>query len=285
MTNLKIAIQKSGRLNEDSLTLLKECGISVNNGRDQLMAQASNFQLEVLYLRNSDIPQYVKDGVADIAIIGDNTEREKKTGIVHVLDLGFSRCRLSIAVPRSMEFTDLSDLQGKKIATSYPNSLKDFLTEKGFEAEIHEISGSVEIAPNIGLADAICDLVSSGSTLFKNGLQEVYKIFESEAILVANPCLEGEKRVLLDQFVFRIKAVLAAKNSKYILLNAPETALDRICALLPGMKSPTVLPLKEKGWVSVHSVVNENKFWEVIGSLKEAGAEGILIIPIEKMIL
>ena len=244
MTNLKIAIQKSGRLNEDSLTLLKECGISVNNGRDQLMAQASNFQLEVLYLRNSDIPQYVKDGVADIAIIGDNTEREKKTGIVHVLDLGFSRCRLSIAVPRSMEFTDLSDLQGKKIATSYPNSLKDFLTEKGIEAEIHEISGSVEIAPNIGLADAICDLVSSGSTLFKNGLQEVYKIFESEAILVANPCLEGEKRVLLDQFVFRIKAVLAAKNSKYILLNAPETALDRICALLPGMKSPTVLPLK-----------------------------------------
>lgn len=285
MTNLKIAIQKSGRLNEDSLTLLKECGISVNNGKDQLMAQASNFQLEVLYLRNSDIPQYVKDGVADVAIIGDNTEKEKKTGIMHVLDLGFSRCRLSIAVPKNAVFSGLTDLQGKKIATSYPNSLKDFLTENGIEAEIHEISGSVEIAPNIGLADAICDLVSSGSTLFKNGLKEVYKIFESEAILAANPYLEGEKRALLDQLVFRIKAVLAAKNSKYILLNAPEPAFDRICALLPGMKSPTVMPLKEPGWVSVHSVVNETKFWEVIGSLKKAGAEGILIIPIEKMVL
>lgn len=285
MTNLKIAVQKSGRLNEDSLTLLKECGISINNGKEQLMAQASNFRMEVLYLRNSDIPQYVKDGVADIAIIGDNTEKEKKAGIKNLLDLGFSKCRLSIAVPKSVDFKDLSYLQGKKIATSYPNSLKDFLTENNIEAEVHEISGSVEIAPNIGLADAICDLVSSGSTLFKNGLKEVYKIFDSQAILVANPNLSEEKKELLDQLIFRIKAVLASKNNKYILLNAPEEALEQICALLPGMKSPTVMPLKEKGWVTVHSVVNENKFWEVIGRLREAGAEGILIVPIEKMIL
>lgn len=285
MTNLKIAVQKSGRLNEDSLTLLKECGISINNGKDQLMAQASNFQLEVLYLRNTDIPQYVRDGVADIAIIGDNTEKEKKTGIVNVLNLGFSKCRLSIAVPKAVEFEDIRWLQGKRIATSYPNSLKDFLTEHNIEAEIHEISGSVEIAPNIGLADAICDLVSTGSTLFKNGLKEVYKIFESQAILVANPRLSDEKKALLDQLIFRIKAVLASKYNKYILLNAPEEALDTICGLLPGMKSPTIIPLRERGWVSVHSVVNENEFWEVIGKLKQAGAQGILIVPIEKMIL
>lgn len=248
------------------------------------MAQASNFRLEVLYLRNADIPQYVRDGVADIAIIGDNTEREKKTGIRHVLDLGFSRCRLSIAVPKDVDFGGLSDLQGKKIATSYPNSLKDFLTEHHIEAEIHEISGSVEIAPNIGLADAICDLVSSGSTLFKNGLKEVYRIFDSQAVLVAHPALPAEKQDLLEQLVFRIQAVLAAKNSKYILLNAPEAALDEICALLPGMRSPTMMPLREKGWFSLHSVVNENAFWEVIGQLKKAGAEGILVVPIEKMI-
>lgn len=282
MTNLKIAVQKSGRLSEDSLTLLKECGISLNVGKDQLIAQASNFQLEVLYLRNSDIPQYVRDGIADIAIIGDNTEKEKKTGIVPVLDLGFSRCRLSIAVPRAVEFKDLSYLQGKKIATSYPNTLKDFLTEHAIEAEIHEISGSVEIAPNIGLSDAICDVVSTGSTLVKNGLKEVYKIFESQAILAANPNLETEKKDILDQLVFRIKAVLASKNSKYILLNTPEKVLDEVCALLPGMKSPTIMPLRQKGWVSVHSVVQENEFWEVIGKLKAVGAEGILIIPIEK---
>lgn len=285
MTNLKIAVQKSGRLSEDSLTLLKECGISLNVGKDQLIAQASNFQLEVLYLRNSDIPQYVRDGIADIAIIGDNTEKEKKTGIVPVLDLGFSRCRLSIAVPRAVEFKDLSYLQGKKIATSYPNTLKDFLTEHAIEAEIHEISGSVEIAPNIGLSDAICDVVSTGSTLVKNGLKEVYKIFESQAILAANPNLETEKKDILDQLVFRIKAVLASKNSKYILLNTPEKVLDEVCALLPGMKSPTIMPLRQKSWVSVHSVVQENEFWEVIGKLKAVGAEGILIIPIEKMIL
>lgn len=285
MTSLKIAVQKSGRLNEESLTLLKECGISINNGKDQLMAQASNFPMEVLYLRNTDIPQYVKDGVADIAIIGDNTEKEKKTGIENVLNLGFSKCRLSIAVPKSVDFKDISYLQGKKIATSYPTSLRDFLEENQIKAEIHEISGSVEIAPNIGLADAICDLVSTGSTLFKNGLKEVYKIFESQAILVANPDLCPEKKALLDQLLFRIKAVLASKCNKYILLNAPERSLDQICGLLPGMKSPTIIPLREKGWYSVHSVVNENAFWDVIGRLKDAGAEGILIVPIEKMIL
>ena len=285
MTNLKIAIQKSGRLNEDSLTLLKECGISINNGKDQLMAQASNFPLEVLYLRNSDIPQYVKDGIADIAIIGDNTEKEKKTGILNVLELGFSKCRLSIAVPKNVDFQDISWLKGKKIATSYPYSLKDFLAENNIEAEIHEISGSVEIAPNIGLADAICDLVSTGSTLFKNGLKEVYPIFNSQAILVANTKLTSEKKALLDQLIFRIKAVLSSKYNKYILLNAPKASLEEICRLLPGMKSPTIMPLKEKGWVSLHSVVNENEFWEVIGKLKNAGAEGILIVPIEKMVL
>lgn len=285
MENLKIAIQKSGRLNEESLTLLKECGISINNGKDQLMAQASNFPLEVLYLRNSDIPQYVKDGVADIAIIGDNTEVEKKTGIRNVLNLGFSKCRLSIAVPKSVDFQGLSYLQGKKIATSYPQSLRDFLDANNIQAEIHEISGSVEIAPNIGLADAICDLVSTGSTLFKNGLKEVYTMFESQAILAASPQLSPEKKAILEQLVFRIKAVLASKCNKYILLNAPEKSLDKICSLLPGMKSPTIIPLREKGWVSVHSVVNENAFWDVIGGLKEAGAEGILIVPIEKMIL
>ena len=285
MVNLKIAIQKSGRLHDESLMLLRECGISIDNGRDQLLAQASNFNLEVLYLRNSDIPQYVRDGVVDIAIIGSNTMAEKKTGIEEVLRLGFSRCRLSIAVPKNVEFPGIAWLDGKRIATSYPNSLKDFLTGRGISGEIHEISGSVEIAPNIGLADAICDIVSSGSTLFKNGLKEVYKILDSEAVVAANPGLPPEKKALLDQLVFRIRAVQSSKNNKYILLNAPEASLERICELLPGMKSPTVLPLAEPGWVSVHSVVRENDFWEVVGALKEAGAQGILVVPIEKMII
>ena len=284
MVNLKIAIQKSGRLSEDSLMLLKECSISINDGKEQLMAQSCNFPLEVLYLRNADIPQYVKDGVADIAIIGSNTDKETKTGIVSVQKLGFSRCRLSIAVPKSVSFEGLSWLQGKRIATSYPNTLNDFLQENNIKAEIHEISGSVEIAPSIGLADAICDIVSSGSTLLKNGLKEVYTVFESEAVIVANPNLSAEKQQILNQLIFRIKSVLSSKNRKYILLNAPEKSLDEICKLIPGMKSPTIMPLNEPGWVSLHSVVNENKFWEVIGKLKEAGAEGILVIPIEKMI-
>lgn len=281
---LKVAIQKSGRLNEESLELLKECGISINNGKDQLMAQASNFPLEVLYLRNSDIPHYVEDGVVDLAIIGENTVIEKRADVSKLLDLGFSGCRVSIAIPKSEEFAGLEWLQGKKIATSYPNTLNDFLQQNNIQAEAHVITGSVEIAPGIGLADAICDIVSSGSTLFKNGLAEVYTLFKSTAFLVANPNLDEEKRVLVEQLIFRIKAVLAAKCSKYILLNAPEEKLEEICRVLPGVKSPTVMPLRMKGWYSLHSVVNENQFWESIGALRAAGAEGILVVPIEKMI-
>lgn len=284
MMKLKVAIQKSGRLNEESLELLKECGISINNGKDQLMAQASNFPLEVLYLRNSDIPHYVEDGVVDLAIIGENTVIEKRADVSKLLDLGFSGCRVSIAIPKSEEFTGLEWLQGKKIATSYPNTLNDFLQQNNIQAEAHVITGSVEIAPGIGLADAICDIVSSGSTLFKNGLTEVYTLFKSTAFLVANPNLDEEKRVLVEQLIFRIKAVLAAKCNKYILLNAPEEKLEEICRVLPGVKSPTVMPLRMKGWYSLHSVVNENQFWESIGALRAAGAEGILVVPIEKMI-
>lgn len=284
MVKLKVAIQKSGRLNEDSLELLKECGISINNGKEQLMAQASNFPLEVLYLRNSDIPHYVEDGVVDVAIIGENTIIEKRANVLKLLDLGFSGCRVSIAIPKSEEFTGLEWLQGKKIATSYPNTLNDFLQQNNIQAEAHVITGSVEIAPGIGLADAICDIVSSGSTLFKNGLTEVYTLFKSTAVLVANPNLDEEKRMLLEQLMFRIKAVLAAKCNKYILLNAPEDKLEEICRVLPGVKSPTVMPLRMKGWYSLHSVVNENRFWESIGALRAAGAEGILVVPIEKMI-
>ena len=282
--NLKIALQKSGRLNEDSIKLLKECGISINNGKDQLMAQSSNFPLDVLYLRNGDIPQYVRDGVADIAIIGDNTETEKQTGIINMIDLGFSKCRLCIAIPKDVEFTGLEWLQGKRIATSYPVSLQQFLDANNIKAEIHIISGSVEIAPNIGLADAICDLVSTGSTLFKNGLIEVYTILQSQAVLFANPNLSNEKKAILDKLIFRINSVMAAKSAKYIMLNAPDSSLDDICALLPGAKSPTIVPLQRKGWVSIHSVVTEKKFWDIIDKLKELNAEGILILPIEKMI-
>ncbi len=284
MVKLKVATQKSGRLNEDSLELLKECGISINNGKEQLMAQASNFPLEVLYLRNSDIPHYVEDGVVDVAIIGENTIIEKRANVLKLLDLGFSGCRVSIAIPKSEEFTGLEWLQGKKIATSYPNTLNDFLQQNNIRAEAHVITGSVEIAPGIGLADAICDIVSSGSTLFKNGLTEVYTLFKSTAVLVANPNLDEEKRTLLEQLMFRIKAVLAAKCNKYILLNAPEDKLEEICRVLPGVKSPTVMSLRMKGWYSLHSVVNENRFWESIGALRAAGAEGILVVPIEKMI-
>lgn len=284
MMKLKVAIQKSGRLNEESLELLKECGISINNGKDQLMAQASNFPLEVLYLRNSDIPHYVEDGVVDVAIIGENTVIEKRANVSRLLDLGFSGCRVSIAIPKSEVFTGLEWLRGKRIATSYPNTLNDFLQQNDIRAEAHVITGSVEIAPGIGLADAICDIVSSGSTLFKNGLTEVYTLFKSTAVLVANPDLDDEKRVLVEQLIFRIKAVLAAKCNKYILLNAPEEKLEEICRVLPGVKSPTVMPLRMKGWYSLHSVVNENRFWESIGALRAAGAEGILVVPIEKMI-
>lgn len=284
MAKLKIAIQKSGRLHEQSMALLRECGISIDNGGDQLVAQSSNFPLEVLYLRNADIPQYVEDSVADVAIVGSNMLEECPTANVRLLGLGFSRCRLSIAVPRQTDFPGIGWLQGRRIATSYPNSLRKFLAANDIQADIHRISGSVEIAPGIGLADAVCDLVSSGSTLLKNGLKEVYTLLRSEAVLVANPEIEAEKQAVLDQLMFRIRSTLAARTNKYILLNAPEDRVGEICALIPGMRSPTMLPLREPGWVSLHSVVNEDAFWEVIGALKAAGAEGILVVPIEKMV-
>lgn len=283
-TRLQIAVQKSGRLLEGSLELLKECGIRVDNGKDQLKAPAGNFPLDVLYLRNSDIPQYVQDGVADLAIIGENTVQEKQRQAEMVLPLGFSKCRLSIAVPKEVDYPGKEYLNGKRIATSYPNSLRQFLESNGLDAEIHEISGSVEIAPNIGLADAICDLVSSGSTLFKNGLEEKEVILKSEAWLVACPGLSPEKKAILDQLLFRIKAVLKARYNKYLLMNAPNHRIGEIVSILPGMKSPTVMPLAESGWSSIHTVIEEGRFWEIIGQLKDAGAQGILVIPIEKMI-
>jgi ATP phosphoribosyltransferase len=282
---LKIAIQKSGRLYEESVKLLKECGIELNNGNKQLKAVAYNFPIEIYFLRDDDIPQYVYDGVADIGIVGENVLLEKNKDIDLVHRLGFGRCRLSIAVPKSMQFNTISDLEGLKIATTYAGILQRYLDEKNIVAEIHEISGSVEIAPGIGLADAICDLVSSGSTLFTNGLKEVEVILQSEAVLVANKALSKENYDILQKLLLRINAVKTAGNNKYILLNAPDHQLKNISALLPGMKSPTIVPLSEKGWSSVQSVVNENDFWEVIEKLKTFEAQGIIVLPIEKMII
>ena len=282
---LKIAVQKSGRLYDSSIRLLKECGIELNNGNKELKTTAFNFPLEVYFLRDDDIPQYVFDGVADIGIVGENVLLEKGKNISLVNRLGFSKCRLSIAIPKGIAYNTVSDLNGLKIATSYSRLLQNFLNEKNIDAEIHEISGSVEIAPGIGLADAICDLVSSGSTLFTNGLKEIEVVLQSEAVLVANNNLSESKKEILDKLLLRINAVKTAKNSKYILMNAPDHQLKNIAALLPGMKSPTIVPLVEKGWSSVQSVVNENDFWEVIEKLKEFGAEGILVVPIEKMIV
>lgn len=281
---IRIAVQKSGRLLEDSQNLLKECGIKINNGKDQLKADAYNFPAEIFFLRNADIPQYIEDGVADIAILGENTVIEKEKSLDLVLPLGFSKCRLSIALPKGSLYSGIKDLDGKKIATSYPNSLQNFLALKGIQADIHEISGSVEIAPNIGLADAICDLVSSGSTLFKNGLEEKEVLLKSEAWLVARKNLPDATQQIFDQLTFRIKSVLAAKNNKYLLMNAPNDAITKITNILPGMKSPTVMPLAIQGWSSIHTVIPEDRFWELIEALKQAGAEGILVIPIEKMI-
>ena len=282
---IKIAIQKSGRLNIDSLEILKKCGISIDNGKDQLKAAARNFPLEVLYLRNGDIPQYLRDGVVDLAIIGENLIHEKGKGIETIERLGFSKCRVSIALPKEVEFNNIKQLDGKRIATSYPNTVKRFFEENGIAADIHIINGSVEIAPNIGLADAICDIVSSGSTLFKNNLKEVVKIMESEAVLVQAPNLSPEKNKLIEKLRFRLRAVLRAKKSKYILLNAPNDKIEQISNILPVLKSPTVLPLSQKGWSSLHSVIDEGSFWDVIDALKEAGAEDILVCPIEKMVL
>ena len=286
MERLKIAIQKSGRLNEDSLQILKECGISISNGLDQLRSTVSNFPMEILYLRNSDIPQYLIDGVVDIAIIGENLLIEKDQGALEVLErLSFSKCRVSIAVPKTFSYNNIRDLQGKKIATSYPNTLNMFLREKGVEAELHQISGSVEIAPNIGLADAICDIVSSGSTLFKNNLKEVEVISKSEAVLAVSPLINEAKKDILKKLQFRIQSVLKARNYKYILMNVPNKKIEKVIEILPGMRSPTVLPLAEEGWSSIHTVIEKNKFWEVIDELQELGAEGILVAPIEKMVL
>jgi ATP phosphoribosyltransferase len=284
-TRLKIAVQKSGRLLDDSLSLLKECGIKIDNGKGQLRAPSSNFPIDVLYLRNSDIPQYVQDGVADIGIIGENTMVEKQKQIEKVIPLGFSRCRLSIAVPKNTSYSGVSFLNGKRIATSYPNSLQQFLEAQNIEADIHEISGSVEIAPNIGLADAVCDLVSSGSTLFKNGLEEKDIILKSEACIVKNPALSEEKLLILNQLQFRIQSVLKARKNKYILMNAPNDSINAIIEILPGIKSPTVMPLAGGGWSSIHTVIEEKRFWEIIDKLRAAGAQGILVAPIEKMII
>lgn len=281
---IRIAIQKSGRLNQESLALLKNCGISIDNGKDQLKAAARNFPVEVFYLRNGDIPQYLRDGVVDLAILGSNTLVEKGTDLEILEQLGFSKCKVSIAIPKGDQFNDITDLNGKRIATSYPNTVKTFLAENNLSADLHIINGSVEIAPNIGLADAICDIVSSGSTLFKNNLKEAIKILDSEAVLVQSPKIEAGIVQDIDTLRFRIQAVLRAKQSRYILLNAPNEKIEEISSILPVLKSPTVLPLAKDGWSSLHSVINAGDFWEVIDQLKLAGAEDILVCPIEKMV-
>ena len=285
MNTLKIAIQKSGRLHDESIQILKHCGISVYNGNDQLKVTASNFPLEVYYLRNSDIPQYLIDGVVDIAIVGDNLLVEKGANIQIAEKLGFSKCKVSVAVPKSFEYNSIQDLNGLRVATSYPKTVIDYFSSKGISVDIHQISGSVEIAPNIGLSDAIVDIVSSGSTLFKNGLKEVEVILKSEAVLAVSPKISNDSKVILEKLQFRIQSVLRSRKSKYILMNVPNDKISEISKILPVLKSPTVMPLAEEGWSSVHSVIDEDQFWEVIDQLKASGAEGILVCPIEKMVL
>ena len=285
MNKLKIAIQKNGRLSENSKKLLEECGIKFSNGTSVLKTTAQNFPVEVLFLRDDDIPQYVEQQVADIGILGENVVFEKNKDVSIIEQLGFANCRLSLAIPKEDTYPGLGYFMNKKVATSYPKLLSDFFKKNKITVEIEEISGSVEIAPGIGLADAVCDIVSSGSTLLTNGLHEVETILKSQAVIIGNKNLSREKQEILTRLLFRIRAVKNAKENKYILLNAPESAISKICGILPGMKSPTILPLVEKGWCSLHSVVKEDEFWEKINQLKEAGAEGILVIPIEKMIL
>lgn len=282
---LRIAIQKSGRLSEESIRLIRECGIKFNNGKGKLRSSSSNFPIDILYLRDDDIPGYVEDNVADIGIVGLNVAKEKERDIDIISKLGFSKCRLSLAIPKDKEYEGLSFFNGKNIATSYPNITKKFLKDKGITADLHEISGSVEIAPGIGLADAICDIVSSGSTLLTNGLKEVVTVLQSEAVLIGHKDLEKSKQDILNSLMFRIHAVQNGRNNKYILLNAPNEKISEIIRILPGMKSPTIVPLAMEGWSSLHSVINEDQFWDVIDNLKNAGAEGILVVPIEKMIL
>lgn len=281
---LKIALQKSGRLSEDSMNLLKKCGIRFSNGLGKLRSDAENFPLEIFFLRDDDIPEYVADGVADIGIVGENVIAETGKAVEVIEKLAFGKCRLSLAVPKNFEYAKVKDFEGRRIATSYPNVLQKFFAASGVSADIHTISGSVEIAPSIGLADAVCDLVSSGSTLFTNGLREVETVMTSEAVLIARPALDAGLQTILDKLLFRLKAVKAARQNKYILLNAPNEKLAEITGLIPGMKSPTVMPLAESGWSSVHSVINENDFWEIVEALKGAGAQGILVLSIDQMI-
>lgn len=285
MSKLKIAVQKSGRLHDDSMKILKDVGISIDNGKDQLKASAKNFPLDVFYLRNGDIPQYLRDGVVDAAIIGENILIEKGTDITVVEKLGFSSCKVSIAVPRTFKYKNIRDLEGKRIATSYPNTVQQFLEKHDLNAQLHIINGSVEIAPNIGLADVIVDIVSSGSTLFKNNLKEVEVLHQSEAVLAASPLISKENKAILQKLQFRFQSVIKGRQSRYVLLNAPNDKLDKIIGVLPGMRSPTVLPLAQEGWSSIHSVINKNEFWEVIDELKANGAEGILVCPIENMVI
>ena len=285
MSKLKIAIQKKGRLNEKSLKLLKECGIKLSNGNNKLKTSANNFPIDVLFLRDNDIPQYVEQGVADIGILGENEVWEKEKNVKTVEKLGFATCNLSLAIPKDENYTGLSYFNNKKIATSYPKILKKFFDEKKINVEIEEIGGSVEIAPGIGLANAIFDIVSTGSTLLMNGLKEVEVVARSEAVLISNKFLDTDKLQILDKLLFRIKAVKNSAENKYILLNAPNSSVEQISSILPGMKSPTILPLAEEGWSSIHSVVKEDEFWDIIDKLKSFGAQGILVIPIEKMVL
>lgn len=281
---LKIAIQKSGRLNEGSLKLLKDCGINIENGNDKLKADASGFPMEVIFLRNSDIPQYVEDGIVHLGIVGENVLLESSADVSITQKLGFSRCRLSMAIPKERDYTGFNWFNGKRIATSYPVALQQFLTQNNIMADIHLINGSVEIAPALGLADAVCDLVSSGNTLFSNGLKEVHVLLRSEAVLIQSKNLTVAIREMSNSLLFRIQSVLNARKYKYVLLNCPEDKVDIMKGILPGMKSPSLLPLAEKGWVSLHSVVADHEIWEIVDQLKTNGAEGILIVPIEKMV-
>ncbi len=282
---LKIAVQKSGRMYEDSIKLLKDCGLYVDNGMDQLKAEVRNFPAEVYFLRNSDIPQYLEDGVVDIAIIGENVLAEKRSKVFVLEKLGFSKCRLSLALPKAIDYQGIESLEGKKIATSYPNTLQKYLDERNVTADIHLISGSVEIAPNIGLADAICDIVSSGSTLFKNGLEEKDILLKSEACIAANMQSMEDKKEWIDEIIFRVQSVLKGRDHKYILFNIPNQQISSVSKILPVLKSPTVLPLLEEGWSSLHSVIHVNDFWSVIRKLKDNGAEGILVVPVDNMVI
>jgi ATP phosphoribosyltransferase len=285
MSKLKIALQKKGRLSEKSIELIRECGVDLTNGSRKLLSVSGNFPVELMYLRDDDIPRYVADGVADIGIVGENVVAEEQPEVTILEKLGFAKCRMSLALPKNEIYSGLPSLKNKKIATSYPNILQTYFQEQNINAEIHEISGSVEIAPAIGLADAIFDIVSSGSTLISNGLKEVETVMNSEAVMISNTQLKKDKEDIANDLLFRIRSAQKSKNNKYILLNAPNDKLDEIISLIPGIKSPTIMPLAEEGWSSLHSVLNENEFWDVIDKLKNKGAQGILVIPIEKMIV